>query len=158
ESLGVDQATAAVFDETRTATLALEHYPEVRGPHHLALPGSSIIEGFQQTPAPVTVEDLAGPEAPARLRQADWIGDEVRAAMILPMLSEGKLIGLIGLGQSQAGRRFTAGETELSMGLVNLAAVAAQNARLYDRTQQRLSEQAGINQITRALARTQEPR
>ena len=158
ESLGVDQATAAVFDETRTAVLALEHYPEIRGARQLALPGSSLIERFQETPAPITIEDLAGPEAPARLRQADWIGQEVRAAMFLPLMSEGKLIGVIGLGQSQAGRRFMPGETELSMGLANLAAVAAQNARLYDRTQQRLAEQAGINQITRALNKNLEPR
>jgi len=158
ESLGVDQATAAVFDDTRTAVLAMEHYPELRGARQLALPGSSLIERLQEAPDPITVEDLAGPEAPARLRQADWIGQEVRAAMFLPLTSAGKLIGLIGLGQSMAGRRFTPGETELSMGLANLAAVAAQNARQYDRTQQRLAEQAGINQITRALARTQEPR
>ena len=102
ESLGVDQATAAVFDETRTAVLALAHYPEIRGARQLALPGSSLIERFQEAPAPITLEDLAGPEAPARLRQADWIGPEVRAAMFLPLLSDGKLIGVIGLGQSQA--------------------------------------------------------
>src|SRR4029079_8696746 len=34
--------------------------------------------------------------------------------------------------------------------LANQAAVAAQNARLYDRTVQRLAEQASINQIGRA--------
>ena len=158
ETLGVDQATAAVFDETRNSVLALEHYPEIRGTHQLALPGSSLIERLQETPAPITIEDLAGPEAPARLRQADWIGQEVRAAMFLPLMSAGKLVGVIGLGQSEAGRRFTPGETELSMGLANLAAVAAQNARLYDRTQQRLAEQAGINQITRALSQNLEPR
>src|SRR4029077_8482210 len=31
ESLGVDQASAAVFDDARSAVLALEHYPDVRG-------------------------------------------------------------------------------------------------------------------------------
>ena len=36
EALGIEQASAAIFDETRTSLVALEHYPDARAT--LALP------------------------------------------------------------------------------------------------------------------------
>ena len=126
ESLGANEATAAIFDETREGVLAVQHYPDLRGvtgiPARPGLPGNSLIDRLQEIPAPITVEDVTDPETPARLRQGDWIGREVKAAMFLPLVASGKLIGLIGLGQSGVGRRFTTMETDLGMALANQAA------------------------------------
>ncbi|MCC7360249.1 MAG: GAF domain-containing protein [Anaerolineales bacterium] len=162
EAMGLEQATGAVFDEQRTALLALEHYPEASGggrAGRAALPGNFLLERLQEAPTPITLEDMGAPEAPQRLlRQADWIGQEIGAAMFVPLVHNGALLGLVGLGQSAAGRRFTPAEMELGMALASQAAAAVNQARLYERAQQRLAEQSSINQISRGLARAADRR
>ena len=157
ETLGIEQATVAVFDEAQNTVLALEHYPESKGAQALlagfSLSGSFLRDRLRDTRAPIAVEDVTALEAGSRLRQADWIGRNVKAAMFLPLVQAGKLIGVVGLGQSEAGRRFTSNEMDLAMAMANQAAAAVQNVVLYDKTQQRLGEQATINQVNRALGR-----
>jgi signal transduction histidine kinase len=58
--------------------------------------------------------------------------DEIRASLLVPLKIENKLVGILLLGEKLAGDIFDAHELEVLSVLANQAAIALENARLYE--------------------------
>jgi PAS domain S-box-containing protein len=60
----------------------------------------------------------------------------VRSAMTVPLTARGRIVGAISLISAESGRRYTEGELRLAEELARRAALAVDNARLYQRAQE----------------------
>ncbi len=80
-------------------------------------------------------------------------GEPRRSSMYVPMLTQGKVISLI-IVQSPIEERFNEQDVELTSLIANTAAVAIQNARLFQQTQRQTEKMAAVNALGRALATT----
>ncbi|MBI2724475.1 MAG: PAS domain-containing protein [Chloroflexi bacterium] len=56
---------------------------------------------------------------------------QLRSVLFVPMITNGKTIGVLALAMAESGRSFTPEDTALAMELAGRAAVAIENARLY---------------------------
>ena len=155
QALGVTQASGMILsgeaDREAADVLAAARLPAgpSLAPAVLALAGNPLLDRLQETGAPLAAE--AGSRLTHGLVRAEhfaWVGADVSAALFLPLLAEGRLLGVIGLG----GRPFSAAEAELGRAIVQQTLTALQYLQLRDRTQ----EQAGVQQLTRAIGRAQD--
>ncbi len=86
---------------------------------------------------PVAIEDVtADPRASVPLAQR--YGH--RAVLAVPLLSEGRAIGVLVLGDTRAARRFSRFEIDRCVAMANMVTAALDNARLYE-AQKRRAEQ-----------------
>ncbi len=94
-------------------------------------------------------EILVREEIPLRRQIAEALGeveadlDAMRVALLLPLKSEGQLIGVLALGEKLSGEIFDAEELELLAVLAGQATVALQTSQLYEqlkRTNEQLVE------------------
>jgi PAS domain S-box-containing protein len=67
---------------------------------------------------------------PKRLELTRSLG--VRSAMVVPLVVRGRSLGAISFASSESGRRFAQADLELARDLAHRAAVAIDNARLYE--------------------------
>jgi PAS domain S-box-containing protein len=67
---------------------------------------------------------------------------DVRAALGVPMLSDGQVIGVIGVATSEPDRVFSDDEVNRLSRFAELAAIALESTRMYAATQQELAERA----------------
>lgn len=77
-----------------------------------------------------------------------------QAALLVPLLSKGQVVGLVELGDRLRSRRFSAEEMALAKSLALQAAIAIENAKLYRDAQQRLHETETLYRYTRELGGT----
>lgn len=63
-----------------------------------------------------------------------------RALLVVPLLSDGKIIGSISLRQNNQPRRWLLSEIELAQAVAAQAAIAVQQARLYQKTRQQAEQ------------------
>jgi GAF domain-containing protein len=75
----------------------------------------------------------------------------VATLAILPLAVKGQAIGLIELEEWNEERRYTAAELNLAMTMANQAAVALENARLFQQTAQRAEQERLTAEITTKL-------
>ena len=73
---------------------------------------------------------------------------------ILPLVTTGQALGVIELESTAQAREYTAGELGLAVTLANQAAVALENARLFQESQLRLEAQALLRRITETISRS----
>ncbi len=77
---------------------------------------------------------------------------DARATLLLPAVAGDRVLGLAQVWDSQTNRRFTAGEIATGYTLVHQAAVAMDNARLFEETQRRLRELRLLHDVGLAAA------
>ena len=72
------------------------------------------------------------------------LSKEVRSAALIPLIVGGRVLGVISLGEERSWERspFSPEKVELCQSIARQAAVAIENAHLYEETQQRLQELA----------------
>jgi two-component system NtrC family sensor kinase len=58
--------------------------------------------------------------------------DEIRAVLLVPLISKDRLIGMIGLGQKKSGQLFVQEDMELLSTIANQSVTAIDNARMYE--------------------------
>jgi GAF domain-containing protein/ActR/RegA family two-component response regulator len=78
----------------------------------------------------------------------------VRHAMAQPLVSLGRLMGVIALFRADAVKPFSAEDLEILGSFANQAAIAIQNARLYDDAEQRRREAEELARMARVLTET----
>jgi len=103
----------------------------------------SVLEDLQ----PLVVEDVpADPHlSPRRLL-------ELQSALVVPIEVAGRRLGAMQLGtQPPRRRRFTAEEGELALAMANQAAVAMENARLFEGEQRRAEQFRVISEVGRHI-------
>ncbi len=101
------------------------------------------------TEKPLLVSDTETDPAWIRFPQTAWI----RSALIAPIKGEDSVIGFIDLDHDQPGF-FTAAHAERLMAFANQAAIAVQNARLYEREQRRRQEAETLREAASIITTT----
>ena len=115
-------------------------------PAALELASNPLLDRLQETGAPLLAELGSSPtEGVARPEHFAWVGTGVTAALFLPLMADGRLLGVVGLG----GRKFGVAEAELGRAILQQTVTTLQYFQLRDRTQ----EQAGVHQLSRAISR-----
>jgi GAF domain-containing protein len=74
-----------------------------------------------------------------------------QSVLLTPLIVRGEVIGVVGLAWWEETRRLDAGAIELIEGIVHQAAVAVENARLFEAARSRAEELTVLNDLARAL-------
>ncbi|MBD2460629.1 response regulator [Oscillatoria sp. FACHB-1407] len=120
-------------------------------PHRQQLPqslvpieGNPVLKQLMMTQNPVVIDDLSQhpemnvPDLPLR--------SPARALLVVPLLSDGKIIGSISLRQVHRSRQWQAEEVELAQAVAAQAAIAVQQSRLYQKTRQQAEQLMKLDQ------------
>ncbi len=110
-----------------------EDSPEARLPQSVVpIEGNRVLQHLLETQQPVVIEDLAA--------QPTWNQDyqpflhPSRALLVVPLLSDGRIIGSISLRENDTPRAWHLHEVSLAQAVAAQAAIAVQQARLYQKT------------------------
>ena len=74
--------------------------------------------------------------------------------MVAPLLARERVVGLMAVWREGQGRQFVQGDLDFLVGLARQAAIAIENARLYQESQQRASEMAALSELGREISET----
>jgi two-component sensor histidine kinase len=96
-------------------------------------------------------QDDVDPAEFARMREAG-----LKTLLVLPMVFQDRVIGLTEMWDSQAERTFTDHEISLAQFLTTQAASAIENARLYERAQQEITERVRAEEQIKASLKEKE--
>ena len=117
----------------------------------LAPPGEGTQSRAIRSRQPVVINHFQEQLKKARVHVAVGQGGPPRrSSMYVPMLTQGKVVGLI-IVQSPVEERFSDADVELTGLIANTAAVAIENARLFEETLRRLQELETLQNVSAAL-------
>ncbi|MFL5355432.1 ATP-binding protein [Archangium sp.] len=131
---------ALAHPEPRKRTRALEHWERLAE----ARERRSVLNRVVETGQPRWVHAFSR----AHLEELSGGDEELRAAlellgctsyMVLPLNARGRVLGVLGLLQAESGRHYDETDVELAQALANRAALAVDNAMLYQRAQRAIS-------------------
>ncbi|MBW4647160.1 MAG: response regulator [Kastovskya adunca ATA6-11-RM4] len=96
--------------------------------------GNPVLQQLLTTQKPVVISDL---ETKPQLHGLDLpLREPARALLVVPLLSDGRIIGSITLRQTDRSRRWHSSDIELAEAVASQAAIAVQQSRLYQKTRQ----------------------
>lgn len=110
------------------------HLPQSRVP----IEGNPVLQRLLETQSPVMIDDLSQhpemnvPDLPLR--------SPARALLVVPLLSDGRIIGSISLRQTQQPRHWKTSDVDLAQAVASQAAIAVQQSRLYQKTRQQAEQ------------------
>ncbi len=110
------------------------HLPQSRVP----IEGNPVLQQLLSTQTAVVIDDLQQhremyePDLPLR--------SPARALLVVPLLSDGKIIGSISLRQVNQARQWESAEIDLAQAVAAQAAIAVQQSRLYQKTRQQAEQ------------------
>jgi diguanylate cyclase (GGDEF)-like protein len=109
--------------------------------------GEGAIGQAVQNRRPVLVEDYAHWEnASPRYRSGNW-----RAVLAVPFLIGKRVAGALGIVDQEPTRRFTASDQHLISLFAQHAAIAVENARLYQSAREAAERRATLHQVSQAI-------
>ncbi|MBW4655310.1 MAG: response regulator [Kaiparowitsia implicata GSE-PSE-MK54-09C] len=100
--------------------------------------GNPVLQRLMETQTPVVIEDvlqhpdLNVPDLPLR--------SPARSLLVVPLLSDGKIIGSISLRQVHRPRQWQPEEIDLAQAVASQAAIAVQQSRLYQKMRQQAEQ------------------
>ncbi|MCY7391704.1 MAG: GAF domain-containing protein, partial [Leptolyngbyaceae cyanobacterium CAN_BIN12] len=97
-----------------------------------------VLRQLMLTKQPVVLNDLE--LSPEMQVEEQTFRNPTRALLVVPLLSDGKIIGSISLRQNHQSRRWSLSEIELTQAVAAQAAIAVQQARLYQKTRQQAEQ------------------
>ena len=125
-----------------------ERRPELGQTHSLTdAPG--VAEGLSQR-RPVQVQTSDPELAPRERARLEAHG--AQASLLLPLLTRDHVLGCAQVWESQGPRRFTEGEIAVGQTLIQPAAIAMENARLFEETKLRVRELEFLHEVSLAAA------
>jgi signal transduction histidine kinase len=93
---------------------------------------SRLVEWLRRADGPLVVEELkVDPRSARHFDAAESELEDIRAAIVVPLKSEGSLAGILLLGEKLSGEIFDDHELDVLGVLATQAAISLQNARLY---------------------------
>ena len=96
--------------------------------------GNPVLQQLVNTQQPVVINDLA---VNAKMSGLDLpLREPSRALLVVPLVSDGQLIGSITLRQTNRPRNWLASEIDLAQAVASQAAIAVQQSKLYQKTKQ----------------------
>ncbi|MCP5079651.1 MAG: GAF domain-containing protein, partial [Psychromonas sp.] len=90
----------------------------------------------------------------AQAEQGFMLNHQIKAHLMIPIMFQGRVIGLVDIMDTQTERIFTDQQIGLAKFLVNQAATAIENARLHTETRRILKEQLAIREAGAAISST----
>ncbi len=111
--------------------------------------GEGVAGQVWATGAPLAIDDYSAWPG----RSARFPLQMVYAAVGVPLVSAGQILGALGVSLTEPGRTFGAAEIELLSRFAQLAAIALDNARLYTAAQRQAQELSLLDRVRTALAR-----
>ncbi len=141
-ALGADRVAAVLIDATGTLLLQAEEPGGAAQSHPgeapleplpRTLPSTPLIERLRETEGIFSVPDIQAENGLALLDEVYFQPRGVKSVMYVPLVTAVSLDGWL-LIQNQANHRYSSPEIELARTMANQAAVAFQNARLYNET------------------------
>ncbi len=109
------------------------HFPQSNVP----IDGNPVLQQLIATQQPVVLNDLA--QHPEMLAEST-VRNPARALLVVPLISDGQIIGSISLRQNQYARQWKASEIQLAQSVAVQAAIAVQQSRLYQKTRQQAEQ------------------
>ncbi|NES94478.1 MAG: response regulator [Desertifilum sp. SIO1I2] len=100
--------------------------------------GNPVLVKLLETKQHVAIHDLRTHEQERLLDLP--LRERARALLVVPLLSDGQIIGSISLRQTQSPRKWTHAEIELAQAVAAQAAIAVQQSRLYQKTRQQAEQ------------------
>jgi signal transduction histidine kinase len=100
-----------------------------------------------------TGEPFLAPDVSQEPRYIAMIGSETRSELIVPIKTKGDVIGVLDV-QSDRLNAFDESDLVMLQALANQAAIAIENARLFDERERRIDEMAVLNEVGRAISST----
>jgi signal transduction histidine kinase len=152
---GIPLTHCVLLIEDRT-TMAFDTYRERTtldrgGPPTSLRPDSPIVQWLTYGEGVLVKEEVKlNPRLAAHFASVREELDRLRASVIVPLRIEDTLIGILLLGEKLSGEIFDAQELELLSVMANQAAIAIENARLYESQEiraERLRTLAHLNQL-----------
>jgi len=96
---------------------------------------------------PLFIPDVLASSLPSH-----WIEPfGVKSVLTVPLISKGRVIGLMVLDHVEQGRGYTTGQVDLAVAIAAHAATAIENARLYGRERQQVARRARMLELSREL-------
>jgi signal transduction histidine kinase len=176
-SLGPVQVLERVADAMVTAVNApycgiylMDQERGVLVPHVVRAPPTDDLAGLREQHLDPALDSLVG-EAFQRHAPAVWhnaatdpgINKEMlqawnlKSVLAVPIQVSEKVLGIALLSTSSDYHHFTADEIELAWGIANSAALAVDNARLYEETRRRQAESKGLQRVANAVLQKVSP-
>jgi len=138
KALAIEKVSLLLNNETNAgyhleASMGLN----LRQPERVVLPKQGpLIKLLQSRREAIVKEELewvpVGPETPQTIQTMNDLGAEIS----LPIMSKGRLIGILNLGHKEDKTIYSNEDLELLSTLANQAAIAIENARLYENLKQ----------------------
>ncbi|MBD2019571.1 response regulator [Leptolyngbya sp. FACHB-36] len=100
--------------------------------------GNPVLRQLLLTQQPVVLNDLE--QSPEMRISEQPFRARARSLLVVPLLSDGKIIGSISLRQNRQPRRWQASDIELAQAVAAQAAIAVQQARLYQKMRQQAEQ------------------
>ena len=102
--------------------------------------GNPLLQQLLQTQHPVVRCDIEYQERVLGIRTP------AKSLLLVPLIADGKIIGSISLNQTNHSRRWQDSEIELAQAVASQAAIAVQQARLYQKTRQQAERLLELDQ------------
>ncbi|NDJ86112.1 MAG: GAF domain-containing protein [Chloroflexi bacterium] len=137
-ALGIKEAAALQINPDDNMCRVVIEYPRGNEEPSLAFPlaESQIIQRIRDTLLPLAIEDVSTYPFQEELQRMMRYGN-VASTLFVPMVMSGAVIGLMRFDVLDTPHRFTNDQLDLAQTLSSQAAIAAQNASLYEQSVQR---------------------
>ncbi len=154
-SLGITDGAALQIDPERNLAQVVVEYPRGDAPPELMLDiaHNAVLRLIQDELIPIIVEQVSGDPLYEALRA--WLRrEDVYRSLLVPLVAGGQAIGVLCLNALAAERIFTDEQIELAQTIASQAAIAVQNAALFEQTAQRTRELETLFESAQATAVT----
>ncbi len=154
-SLGVSEGAALHVDAERSRGMVIVEYPRGDAPPEqvIDLAADAALRRVQEDLIPLVVERESGGDLYESARL--WMRrDDVQRSLLVPLVAGGQVIGVLRLDALAADRVFTDEQIELAQTIASQAAVAVQNAALFEQTALRTRELETLFESAQATAVT----
>ncbi len=154
-SLGIDEGAALQIDPVENLCSVIVEYPRGDAPPTLtfAADGNSAVQRVCEDLIPVVVEcnenDPLYADLRSMLRRPD-----VQRSLLVPLVVGGQVIGILRLDAVSDAWQFPAAQIELAQTIASQAAIAVQNASLFEQTALRTRELETLFESAQATAVT----
>jgi adenylate cyclase len=127
-------AAIAPTASTATSVTALEELPKSRAP----ISSNPVLQQLLATQQPIAIDDLS--QHPEMSVQDQPLQSGARSLMVVPLITEGQIIGSISLRHIHQPHLWNRGEVELAQSVAAQAAIAVQQSRLYQKTREQTEQ------------------
>jgi diguanylate cyclase (GGDEF)-like protein/excisionase family DNA binding protein len=154
EGVGVDQSEITVIEGTELRTLMRVSGGEVDHEwigQRLALEDAAVTREVIETKRPTTVGSLRDPRLTPAVHEINQ-AYEHKSWITLPLIVKDRVIGTVELVETRAERTFTPTEIDTAAAICHAAALAIDNAALFEREQQAAKATRLLNEIAARTA------